>query len=91
VTVQSPSLTVSLTSPLFFYDSNVVVVFGGTDFDLGKPNDIIYSLNLNLSAWTTITPQLLNYSGNGIQDLSLDYFNAPSKLFGNSSTYCNFL
>ena len=89
--VQSPSLTVSLTSPLFFYDSNVVVVFGGTDFDLDKPNDIIYSLNLSSNAWTTITSQLLNYSGDGIQDLSLDYFNAPSKLFGNSSTYSNVL
>ncbi len=81
VTAPGPNLPVSLAKPFFFYNSNVVVVFGGTDYDLKTTNDIIYSLNLNSSAWTATTPQLSNYSGIGIQDISLDHLNAPSMLF----------
>jgi hypothetical protein len=80
MTVLGPILPVSLAKPFFFYNSNVVVVFGGTDYDLKTANYIIYSLNLNSSAWTATNPQLSNYSGIGIQDLALDYFNAPSTL-----------
>jgi hypothetical protein len=81
MTVLGPILPVSLAKPFFFYNSNVVVVFGGTDYDLKTANYIIYSLNLNSSAWTATTPQLSNYLETGIQDLALDYFNAPSMLF----------
>jgi hypothetical protein len=86
VTVLGPNLPVSLAKPFFFYNSNVVVVFGGTNYDLVETaNDIIYFLNMNSSTWTTINPQLSNYSGIGIQDLALDYFNAPSMLFTTSN------
>jgi hypothetical protein len=82
MTILGPNLPVSLAKPFFFYNSNVVVVFGGTNYDLVETaNDIIYSLNMNSSAWTSTNPQLSNYSGIGIQDLALDYFNAPSMLF----------
>ncbi len=81
MTIRGPNLPVNLAKPFFFYNSNVVVVFGGTSYDFKTANDIIYSLNLNSNAWTTINPQLSNYSGIGIQDFSLDYFNVPSMLF----------
>ena len=80
VTAPGPNLPVSLAKPFFFYNSNVVVVFGGTDYDLNTTNNIISSLNLNSSAWTATNPQLSNYLETGIQDLALDYFNAPSTL-----------
>jgi hypothetical protein len=90
MTIRGPNLPVSLAKPFFFYNSNIVAVFGGTNYDLVETaNDIIYSLNMNSSTWTTTNPQLSNYSGIGIQDLALDYFNAPSMLF--ITFHCMFL